>query len=139
VPEVTYCGETFILPEGEPTLELMEYARVVVEYDTNSLRGMAALLDLLEVCIGPDNWERFTTLTREKHVGSDALFEVVRDVYAAHAERPTSRPSASSDGPPPTPVRSADDSSLRVIGRLEGQGRPDLALQVQKAQEFLAG
>lgn len=132
--EITYKGEKFELPAQPPTIALMEYAATAVAYPDGSLVGLAALYSLLEECIGEENWPRFKELARQESEEDD-LFEVVKDVYAAHAERPTSRPSDSSDGPDSTAPKSADVSSLPVKERYEAEGRPAWALQVVQAQE----
>jgi hypothetical protein len=147
VAEVTFCEETFELPEKASTLALMEYASVAVGgVDSGSLIGLAALYDLLAECIGgveaedgtrerQAEWDRFRALARRHRVDDEALFEVVKAVFSAYAERPTSRPSSSSDGPTTTEATSAGVSSLPVKERYEAEGRPAWALQVVQAQE----
>ena len=138
--EVTFCDEQFELPERASTMALMEYANVAVQdVDSGSLIGLAALYSLLEESIGPDHWDRFKALAKKHKVDDDALFQVVRDVFASYAERPTGRPSDSSDGPQSTSARSGGDAFSRAKDSLEAKGRPDLAVVVMNAQEAQAG
>jgi hypothetical protein len=60
---------------------------------------------------------------------------VVEAAFVQPTERPTSRPSDSSDGPKNTKAKSGAGSSSKVIRRLEKSGRPDLALMVTMADE----
>jgi hypothetical protein len=77
-------------------------------------------------------WDDFEAhATRERADDAAELFGVVQKVMAILSERPTSRPSASSDGPPQTaPTSEEDSSSVEVVRRLKSQGRPDLAMAV---------
>lgn len=81
-------------------------------------------------------WDAFEAhATRERVDDPGELFGVVRRVMAILSERPTTRPSDSSAGPPETaPTSTADSSSLEVVRRLKSQGRPDLAMAVLRQQ-----
>lgn len=77
-------------------------------------------------------WDEFEAhATRERADDAGELFGVVQKVMSLLSERPTSRPSDSSAGPPATaPTSTEDSSSLEVVRRLNSQGRPDLAMAV---------
>lgn len=139
MPEVTFGGETFAVPERMAALPLMRFADAAMRgVDSDSIEGLATMYALLKSCLSEEDWERFELVATRERSSNEELWDLVQEVFAAVAERPTGRPSGSSDGPASTPVNSAGDSSSRAIGRLEGQGRPDLALQVLRTQEFLA-
>jgi hypothetical protein len=81
-------------------------------------------------------WDVFEAhATRERADDPADLFGVVKRVMTILSQRPTSRPSDSSAGPPATAPTSAEDSSsLEVVRRLKSRGRPDLAMAVYRQQ-----
>lgn len=133
-------GEKF-RPSGEPPSEfaLMEFAEALDEIEENAAPGLAACMRLLRQAIHPDDWARFRTAARKHRAKVDELLPVALSAFQDAVDRPTGPPSDSSDGQEDTEVSSTGDSSLRVIHRLEHQGRPDLALQVLRTQEWQAG
>ncbi len=140
MPEVTFLSETFAVPDRMAALPVMRFADAAMRgADTDTFEGQAAMYALLKSCFTEQDWERFEDIATRERATSDDLWAVVQEVFAAAAGRPTGRPSDSSDGPALTSESFAGDSSSRVVGRLEGQGRPDLALLVLKTQESLAG
>jgi hypothetical protein len=138
VPDVEFAGERFtVVQPGMATL--MDFAEVAMGgVDSNDMAGVVALKGLLRECVAEDEWDRFWALAKKSRATGDELMIVVQEAVAALAERPTLRPSDSSDGPRTTPPRSEDDSSSRVIARLEEKGRPDLALVVARTQGLTA-
>ena len=91
--------------------------------------------DEVEVIGGWDEFEAHAT--RERADDPAELLGVVQKVMTILSERPTSRPSDSSAGPPPTAPTSAEDSSaLEVVRRLNSgeHPRPDLAMAVLRQQ-----
>lgn len=139
MPEVSFCGETFEIPAKIGAWPLMRFAALARSgVDTDDFEGLAAMHSLIKSCIAEDDWARFDQTAETNQVEGTDLWALVNDVFRVHAERPTSLPADSSAGPTSTPVSSEDDSSSRVIARLEAQGRPDLALVVQDTREFLA-
>jgi hypothetical protein len=136
VPRVDFAGRKFRTAD---TIGLMPWMRFSVAA-RNGLRftdmdGMVACYELLRECIAPEDWEAFQRAATETKAQGDELLGVVRDVMRELTGRPTSRPSDSSDGPTATPPNSEGDSYLRVVRRLEEQGRPDQAAMVQMAAE----
>jgi len=105
--------------------------REITRGEANDLPPEAA--DQVVVYGGWDEFEAHATKQRADDAGE--LFGVVQKVMSILSERPTSRPSDSSAGPPSTaPISAEDSSSLEVVRRLKSQGRPDLAMAVlQKA------
>lgn len=137
--EVVFKGETFTTAEGIALMPLMRFAKVAKSgTDSNEMAGLAAMYDLLETCIADSEWDRFTDHATKTRADGDELMAVVGQVFEVLSGRPTSRPSDSSDGSPAERPTSADDSSSQVVSRLERQGRPDLALMVNMAQESRA-
>jgi hypothetical protein len=81
-------------------------------------------------------WDEFEAhATRERADDAAELFGVIQKVMTILSQRPTSRPSDSSAGPPATaPTSGEDSSSLEVVRRLKSKGRPDLAMAVYRQQ-----
>lgn len=136
---VSFCGEDFDLVETTGAMPWMRYAKAAQSgVDTDSMEGLALIYDLLKASIVDEQWPRFEQLATDNRSTNDQMWEVMVRVLEVVSERPTSRPSASSDGPSDTQASSAVDSSSRVIARLEEQGRPDLANVVLLAREHSA-
>ena len=136
---VEFAGESFAIADRIGLMPLMRFAKVAQSgIDTNEMGALAAMLDLLEQSIAPQDWRRFNDHADKVRADGDTLMTVVKEVITALSARPTSRPSDSSDGPPPTNASSAGDSSSQVIDDMERRGRPDLALIVSMAQESRA-
>jgi hypothetical protein len=136
-----FFGESFRFnPADEYQWELMEFAEAATGgADSELLSGIAAVMRLLKSAIHADDWQRFRTSAKtNKARVREHLMPVVWAAFSQPIDRPTGLPSDSSDGQPTTPENSADDSSSRVIARLEEQGRPDLALVVAQSQGLTA-
>ena len=133
--DVDFAGDKFRMAERIGLMPLMRFAKIAkAGVDSTDLDGLAALYDLLEQCIAEDEWQRFQNAADKARADGDQLMQVVKDVFEALSGRPTSRPSDSSGGPTTTPPNSEDDLSLRVVKRLEDEGRPDQAYMVLMAQ-----
>lgn len=102
-------------------------------------KSIASVKTLMRRSLHPDDFEEFWRLAVAHRQTSEQLAELFNSILQVMAERPTVRLSGSSAGPPPTGPSYAADSPLRVMDRLEAEGRPDLALVVAQAQESLAG
>ena len=149
-PCLTVRGEKFDVVEVVAPMAFMRYSDGAVRgVDSSSPEGMAAMYVLLKACIVPEDWDRFEQMAITECLGHAELFEVVQQAFGVIAERPTLRPSESSDGPVSISPNSEDVSSSpaepvaspadRVIRRLEEAGRPDWALVVMENQEYRAG
>lgn len=135
---VALAGERFHIAERIGGLPIMRFAKAARQgVDSDDMAGMAALYDLLEQCIHPDDWARFEAHADRERADGEQLVQVVAEVLQLVAARPTGRSSDSSAGPPTTGPSSTGRSSERVIRRYEDKGRPDLALMVLKRQESL--
>lgn len=136
-PTIEFHGERFAVAERIGAMSLMRFAKVAeTGADSLDMAGLAALYDLLEQCIAPADWTRFTAAANEHRADGDELMEVVKEVMGHLSERPTSRPSVSSDGPRTIEPRSEVDSSSAAMAQLHG--RADLQLMVVQAQEARA-
>lgn len=140
MPEITFGGEQFTLADKIGLMPLMRFAKAAkAGVDSEDMDGLAAMYDLLHQCIADDQWTRFEAAADRERADGEQLMGVVREALEAMTQRPTSRPSDSSDGSTTTlPNSVGDSSSLAVVHRLEQKGRPDLALMVQMAQEAQA-
>lgn len=146
---LTVRGETFEVPEFVAPIALMRYSDGAVRgVDSDSPEGMAAMYVVLKACIADGDWDRFEQLALRERLTHSDLLDVVKQAFEVISERPTERPSDSSEGPTDTSPRSEDASpspdttqaaSTRVIRRLEAEGRPDWALVVMETQEAQAG
>lgn len=133
---VVFLGQSFDIAERIGAMALMRFAKVAQRgVDSSDMAGLAAMYDLIEQCLDAGEWERFQEHADKMRATGEQLMAFVKEVMQEMTARPTSRPSDSSAGPPPTRQRSTDASSSRVIERLESKGRPDLALIVLDAQQ----
>ncbi len=140
-----FFGERFAVPQRINQRLIIRFGRLAAEgadtAATNPAKAneAAILLDrMVEQMVRPEDKDRFEDVCDRERPTDEELMAFIADVMAAVSRRPTSRPSDSSAGPTSTPQNSADDSSSRVITRLEQQGRPDLALVVAQAQGLTA-
>lgn len=135
MPEITRWGETFGIAEDVGAMALIEFAQVANQgADANDLEGLAAIGNLIDELLHPDDLQRFKKAARKARAKGDELLEVVFDLMRHLTDRPTQQPSDSSDGLQNTSESSAGGSSSPVVSRLEAQGRPDLALVVDQAE-----
>lgn len=138
MPEVAFAGETFATADKIGLMPLMRFAKVAkAGADAQDMDGLAALYDLLKQCIAPADWQRFEDAADRTQAEGDELMAVIGGVFEALSARPTRLPSDSSAGREPTPPKSGDGSYLRVVERLEQEGRPDRALIVEMANQPL--
>ncbi|MGZ6838561.1 MAG: hypothetical protein ACXVGE_22080 [Blastococcus sp.] len=139
MPSYELFGETFALADTISEFSLMEFAEAAEDVESNSLGAMAAVMRLLREAVLPEDWQRFRQSCRTNKASAEALLPIVYKVFEDATDRPTQRPSDSSDGPPATEPKSTGDSSSRVIERLEAEGRPAWALIAKQVQESRAG
>lgn len=133
---ITFAGKPFRVAEKVGLMPLLKFAHLAkLGVDGDDMEGLVAIYDLLVNVIDPVDWDAFEQHSIEVRASGDDLMEVVTQAIQAITARPTVRPSDSSDGPARTKDSSPDDSSSRVIRRLEKEGRPSIALMVRQAQE----
>lgn len=136
--EVSFAGESFTIADRIGLMPLMRFAKVAQSgVDSRELAGLAAMYDLIEQCIAEQDWPRFEKAADRTRADADELMQVVQDVMALVAARPTERPSDSSDGPPATATNSTVASSSPA-DRFVSMGRPDLAEMVRMSQSVSA-
>jgi hypothetical protein len=136
VAEIEFAGERFQLAGKVGLMPLMKFAHVASRgVDTDDMEGLAAMYDLLQSVIADEEWARFERKAIESRADGDELFGTVKAAISALTARPTEGPSDSSDGPQTESTSSLDDSSSRVVRRMEMIGRPSLAVAVLQASE----
>ena len=140
---VEFFGEQFALEDTMSEFALMEFAEVAESgVGQNGMAGMAAILRLIRSCIvdedavdddgkpcAPFGIQHFLASARKHRASHDDLIPVLDVAFNGVTERPTSRPSDSSDGPPSIALKSvsvSEDKGLELLN-----GRPDLQLAVQ--------
>lgn len=136
--------------------------------DSADMTSLAIMYDLLDQCFASTcsacgSWDQAALLTRDAAAACcekrepvtvefdrfmdtataqrwdhEEILEVVGKVLEALADRPPSRPSASSPEPSTQSMSFEDASSLRAQRRLESAGRADLAVAVLNAREARA-
>lgn len=137
MPEsLPFLGEQFQVAEQVGLMPVLRFAKAAKSgLDSDNLDGLAAIYDLIEQCLDPAEWQRFEKHCDVQRAGAEDMLAFVAKVVELVSNRPTERPSNSSDGPTTTSENSTDDSSTRVIRRLESMGRPDLAVIAIQAAE----
>lgn len=145
--EVEFFGEKFRTNDpDECQWAMLEFAEAATDADSETLAGLASVMRFLKVAIVAEDWARFQkSARRNKAQVKRDLMPIIVAIFTGETGRPTSRSSDSSDGPQSMTENSADGSSspdeapyLRVVKRLEAEGRPDQAYIVLKAQQAAA-
>ena len=116
--------------------DFLEAADLIDEENVSASMGL--IKGTMRAMVHPDDFDTFWATAKRERQGILDLMAVMQAVVEAVSGRPTERPSDSSDGPRLTSVTSADDSSSRVIRRLEQEGRPSIALMVAQSAEARA-
>lgn len=130
---VSFFGEDYEIAEKIGLMPLMRFAKVARGgVDSGDIEALAVMLDLLEQCVAPHEWQRFQDAADKNRADGDELFAVITKVFEVLSERPTSRPTDSSAGPSSTEASSTAEVSS-VLERMHG--RPDLAIAVVRAHE----
>lgn len=128
---VELFGDTFKLNAEVSEFALMEFAEAASSgQDGDTMQGFASTLRFVRECIDPDDLGRFTAAARKNKAKITDLLVVIKASFEQETERPTSRPSDSSDGPSsiePKSGSNVDDKVSRLAGR------PDLQLMVRSA------
>ncbi len=129
---VEFFGETIRLADEASEWAMLEFASLAGDTDSGEMEGLAAIMRLLKASVHPDDWSRFTGLARKNNAKIERdLMPVVVAVFEQATDRPTQRPSVSSDGPTPT-VPSSTASSYSLEERL--LRRPDIMVIVEDSQ-----
>lgn len=97
-------GVTFVGDGRISMLDLSEFARLATKgVDSGSAEGVAILADVYLSLLGDSTYQKFRVHCREHGTDGGVLVEILGGLIAEEADRPTSRPSDSSDGPPSEP------------------------------------
>jgi len=128
-----FFGEVFEAPERFNMRLLSRFGALAKRgVDSEDVEAVAMIDRLIDQAIRPEDVDRFDEVCDRERPNFDELMEFVMGVVGEVTDRPTQRPSDSSDGPTLTKPSSPADSSLRVIHRLEEEGRPSIALMVRQ-------
>jgi hypothetical protein len=130
-----WYGETIRVNPTMSELEFIDFTERAMKIAADTPEAVTVMKDQFRGFIHPDDFDAFWDLSRRHRVGIDRLGQVMRTVVEATAGRPTGLPSDSSAGQHSTAASSRADSSLRVINRLDDDGRPDLAMAVVMRRE----
>lgn len=118
-------------------VELFDIMGSVADLDENDPKAastaVGGIRSVADVLVHPDDVPEFWRLTREHRQTMEDIAELAMALLSALTDRPTSRPSASSDGPTIIEATSEDASRSPALRLLEA--RPDLAVAVLRAQE----
>jgi hypothetical protein len=112
---------------GSIVLELSELA-ALRDLEAVSPEGMAAIVKVFQMLLGPTEYERFRTFVAENDVDPEVMVDVLGDMFVAVVGHPLA-PSESSTGPSETP------HMLRVIS---SSGVQDVPLTPEREAELIA-
>ncbi len=135
-----YFGTTVRANPAMSDLDMADFMEVAVGIDLDNpkqaIRAVAQVKKLLRAHIHPDDFAGFWKTARANRQSLTDLMQIIAAVAEAAAGRPTGRPSASTDGPQPTPGSSP---TVRDIFGPElarhHPGRPDLQLAALRTIE----
>lgn len=147
-----WFGATIRIGPEFGELVFTDWAEEFAGIDEDDVRGTYVNKILWRRLLHADDFEEFWRLAREHRQSSEDLARLFRRVNKVLTEqatgRPTQLPGDSSPGQKTAMVSSAGISygpgtavsaaAERAAAKLEAQGRPDLALVVERAQEALS-
>lgn len=103
-PEFTLDGIDWVCEGEMSVLDVSEYARLATQgVDTDSPEGVAILADVFSGLLG-STYQQFRAHCRKHGTDGEVLVQIIGDLLAEQADRPTNRPSDSSDGPKSDPA-----------------------------------
>lgn len=109
-PSFELDGVEFEAEGNISTMDLAEFARLATSgVDSGSAKGIAILADVYLSLLGETTYERFREHCRKHGTDGGVLVEILGGMISEAADRPTSRPSDSSDGP------TSDPDSVTVV------------------------
>lgn len=131
---IDFFGEQFRLRETVSQYALLKFARAARDgQDSGSPAGLAAMMDLLEKCIHPEDWKRFDEVADANDATGEQIQAVIQAAFTQEADRPIGLSSDSSDGQPSTEPKSLSNSEGSVSPLL--RGRPDRIAAVEKMRQ----
>lgn len=108
---VEFMGSTYRIADKVGLMPLIRFARAARRgTDAADMEGLAAIGDMLEDCIDPEDWPRFEADATLHKADDTDLLPVVQQTIELLTARPTRRPSGSSDGPSTTSPSSTGSS-----------------------------
>jgi|GEM_PF-4785915 len=92
--------------EGAVSLiDLSEFARLAaMGVDSQSPEGASIIAEVFLMVLGETTYRRFRNHCRKHGTDDETLLAIISDLMSEAGNRPTSRPSDSSDGPPNAPA-----------------------------------
>jgi len=92
--------------EGAVSLvDLSEFARLAaMGVDSKSAAGASIIAEVFLMVLGESTYQQFRTHCRKHGTDDETLLAIISDLMEEAGNRPTSRPSDSSDGPPNDPA-----------------------------------
>lgn len=131
--EVTfdYFGKTIAVNPNLGELDYVDFLDGYGGIDVNDPAAIRIVKSFARICIAETDFETFWATAKQHRQGVEGVFGVCEKIVEAVSDRPTERPSSSSDTPSTTGTSSALPAS--VAARLEG--RPDLQLLTQQAAQ----
>lgn len=101
-----FKGEEFAIADSIGLMPLMEFAfHANSGLDTSDMGALAAIYEMLQDCIHPDEWNRFRAHAKKTKADAEDLMSAVQDTVELLTARPTSPESDSSK-----PSRKTSDS-----------------------------
>lgn len=132
----SFYGKDFRLAKSIPALAAMRFARVAERGESaESMRGMAAIYDICQACIIPEDWSAFEDVVDAERLDTEKLMPVVQTLMEWITGRPTRQQSGSSPGLPPATASSRDDSPSQesTVTSL----RPDLDVPMVSVDQLI--
>jgi len=120
----TYFGEDFAYSEEFPAFEYAEFQEALSEDEIDDGRATGVALRLAVACVAESDRGRFRKVSRQHRAKVDDWLRVYRDWTAEATERPTGRPTDSSDGPTPAPENSGSQPVASVTSLPDRQEEP---------------
>jgi hypothetical protein len=118
-----WFGSTVRLTTALNEVELIDFMDAARKINDQDIAAMAIIKDMFVMVIHPDDFTRFWAVAKEKRQGLEELVQLFMALLEAITDRPTQRPSDSSNGQPTTVASSQVDSSASELS-----GRPDLQI-----------
>lgn len=118
-----FHGHTITMRDRIGLMTLMRFAAVAVKgVHVGDAEALNAMYEMLEDCIAPEDWPTFVDVARREAVDEEELMAVVKGCTQVVAARPTTRRSASQDGPSSTTDswRGTSSSPAPTDPRMEG-------------------
>lgn len=131
-PSFTLDGVDFTCTEDLALLDLSEFARLASQgIDSDSPDGLAAIGEFLSAILGDAMYQRFRRHCRQHKTDGETIVAIIGDLIEDFSARPTSRPSASSAGPPTI------EGTARVVSLSRGTVQTVPAADVQQEPELV--